>query len=279
VISWCLRWTARVAVAFVAVSLVVVAVYRLVDPPLTPLMVVRAFEARAAGRPVALGRRWAGLDELSAALLRAVIAAEDARFFDHAGVDLEALVRARAYNLRQHGRRLRGAGTISMQCARNVFLWQGRSYVRKALEVYFALLLELMWGKARILEVYLNVVEWGDGVYGAEAAARHYFGVPAARLDAWQAALLAAALPQPRRSNPADPSSYLSTRAALIQARAARVRLELPRHGWTLPLPAARGKLGRCRSRVEPEPSSPVSPTACARSSMRRSPARRRPRP
>jgi monofunctional biosynthetic peptidoglycan transglycosylase len=113
-----------------------------------------------------------------------------------------------------------------MQCARNLFLWQGRSWVRKALETYLAYLLELLWGKARILEVYLNVVEWGDGVYGAEAAARRYFGVPASRLDARQAALLAAALPDPRRSNPAAPSRYLAARAALIEVRAAAVRLE-----------------------------------------------------
>ena len=217
-----LAWAVRLVAALVLVSVAAVVLYRFVDPPLTPLMVVRAVEARSVG----IAKRWVALDRMSPSILRAVIAAEDARFLDHAGVDFAAVRRALAYNERQHGRRLRGAGTITMQCARNVFLWQGRSYLRKALETYFALLLELIWGKARILEVYLNVVEWGDGVYGAEAAALRYFGKPAAGLDARQAALLAAALPDPRRSNPAAPSRYLAARAAVIEGRAAAVRLE-----------------------------------------------------
>jgi monofunctional biosynthetic peptidoglycan transglycosylase len=112
-----------------------------------------------------------------------------------------------------------------MQAARNVFLWQGRSYLRKGLEVYFATLIDVVWGKRRVLEVYLNVAEWGDGVYGVEAAARRYFGVPAARLGAREAALLAAALPAPRRSNPAAPSGYLANRARIISARASRISL------------------------------------------------------
>jgi len=214
----------RLVAAFVVVSLAAVVLYRFVDPPLTPLMVVRSVERREIG----ISKRWLPLDRMSSSLLRAVIAAEDARFFDHPGVDFAAVRRALAYNERQHGRRLRGAGTITMQCARNVFLWQGRSWVRKALETYLAFLLELVWGKTRILEVYLNVVEWGDGIYGAEAAALRFFGVPASRLDGRQAALLAAALPDPRRSNPAAPSRYLAGRAALIEGRAAAVHLGRP---------------------------------------------------
>jgi monofunctional biosynthetic peptidoglycan transglycosylase len=225
VIRGLLAWLGRLIAAGVVVSLAAVIAYQFVDPPLTPLMLVRMGEAMAEGRQVRVARQRVPLEAVSPALVRAVVVAEDARFLEHAGVDLEAARRALDYNTRHRGRRLRGAGTISMQCARNVFLWQGRSWLRKALEVYFAGLLELVWGKRRILEVYLNVVEWGDGLYGVEAAARRYFGVPAAGLDAAQAALLAAALPSPRRSNPAAPSAYLRSRAAIIQARAARTPL------------------------------------------------------
>ena len=219
-------WLTRLVAGFLVVSLGVVIAYRFVDPPFTPLMVIRVVEGMAAHRRVGVTKRWVDVDRASPTLLRAVLAAEDARFFRHSGVDLDALRRALTYNARHRGRRLRGAGTITMQCARNVFLWQGRSYVRKTLEIFLAPVLELAWGKRRILEVYLNVIEWGDGLYGVEAAAERYFGVSAARLDAPQSALLAAALPDPRRSNPAAPSRYLAARAAIIGARAGRVRLE-----------------------------------------------------
>lgn len=211
--------------ALVTASVLVVAALRFVNPPLTSLMALRVAEALLSGHRPVVERHWLRLDAISPALVRAVVAAEDARFFTHHGIDLDAARRARTYNARHLGRRLRGASTITMQCARSVFLWPARTWLRKGLEVYLAGLLELLWGKRRILEVYLNVVEWGDGVYGAEAAARRYFGVPAARLDPRRAALLAAALPSPRRSNPAAPSPGLAARAATIQARAAAVRL------------------------------------------------------
>jgi monofunctional biosynthetic peptidoglycan transglycosylase len=223
--GWLLRWVGRLVAGFGLASLAVVVIYRFVDPPLTPLMVARAVEAVIAGRPVRIERRWVDLGAVNPAVLRAVLAAEDARFLTHHGVDLDALRRAWEYNQRWKGRRLRGGGTVTMQTARNVFLWQGRSYLRKGLEVYFATLIDVVWGKPRVLEVYLNVAEWGDGVYGVEAAARRYFGVPAARLGAREAALLAATLPAPRRSNPAAPSAYLSRRARVIAARAARISL------------------------------------------------------
>ena len=212
------RWLARALGGFLALTALPVVTYRFIDPPLTPLMLIRAVETRSAS----WSRRWVPLRAVSPALLRAVVAAEDGRFFAHHGVDWAALRRAREYNERWQGRRLRGAGTITMQCARTVFLWPGRSYVRKALEVYFAYLLELTWGKRRILEVYVNTVEWGDRVYGVEGAAQRYFGLPAARVDAWQSALLAAVLPNPRRWSPAAPTPYLRARAAIIAARAER---------------------------------------------------------
>jgi monofunctional glycosyltransferase len=220
-----LRGAGRLGAAFVVATVGPVVLYRVVDPPITPLMVIRAVDGRLAGRPVGIDRRWVDLDDVSPVLVRSVLAAEDARFFEHGAIDLDAVERARKFNRRQRGRRLQGASTITMQCARNVFLWQGRSWLRKGLEVYFASLLEVMWGKPRILEVYLNVIEWGPGIYGVGAAAERWFGVPAARLDARQAALLAAVLPAPRRRNPAAPSPWVRRYADIIRGRAARLRL------------------------------------------------------
>lgn len=220
-----LRWVRRVLVLGVVASLVVVIALRIFDPPVTPLVVIRAGQAIASGRLPNFSRSWRDVDAMSPSLVRAVIAAEDDAFFAHRGLDLGAIRRAHAWNARHPDRLPRGASTITMQTARNVFLWPGRSWVRKGLEAWFATLMELLWGKRRILEVYLNVIEWGDGLYGAEAAARHYFGVTAAQLSPRQAALLAAALPHPLRSDPAAPSGYLRARATVIERRAGRVSL------------------------------------------------------
>lgn len=199
---------------------------RWINPPATPLMMIRLAEGAVHRRWVGVDQRWVPLDQVSPDLLRAVIAAEDAHFFTHWGVDVDALRKARAWNARHERQgRVRGASTITMQCARNVFLWQGRTYVRKALELWFTALMEATWSKRRILEVYVNVIEWGPGVYGAQAAAERYFRVPAARLDARQAALLAAALPDPLTRNPAAPTAFLDARATRIARRAALVRL------------------------------------------------------
>ena len=199
---------------------------RWINPPATPLMMIRLAEGAVHRRWVGVDQRWVALDQVSPELLRAVIAAEDAHFFTHWGVDMDALRKARAWNARHERQgRVRGASTITMQCARNVFLWQGRTYVRKALELWFTELMEVTWSKRRILEVYVNVIEWGPGVYGAQAAAERYFRVPAARLDARQAALLAAALPDPLTRNPAAPTAFLDARATRIARRAALVRL------------------------------------------------------
>ncbi len=224
-----LRWCVRFGLVFVAASLALVTLYHWVDPPLTPLMVLRLVEGEIDGRPVGVVQKWVALRDVAPVLLRSVVAAEDARFFRHWGVDTTELERAREFNEREHGRRLRGASTITMQCARSVFLWPSRTWVRKALEVWLALAMEQLWGKRRILEVYMNVVEWGPGVYGVEAAAQRYFRTSAARLDATQAALLAATLPAPRRFDPAAPSPALTRRAATIAARARGVELRIQR--------------------------------------------------
>ena len=212
------RWIVRVVGGAIALFLAAVLLFKLVDPPLTPLMVRQAFTHGLAHDSV-------DLDAISPALLRAVMASEDDRFFEHRGVDWEAVRRARAYNAKHGDEPRRGGSTITMQCARNVFLWQGKSYVRKALEAGVAYVIELVWGKRRVLEVYLNVIEWGPGIFGAEAAAHTYFGVPASALTPHQAALMAAVLPNPRRWGPALPTRFVLSRAATIERRAARVSL------------------------------------------------------
>lgn len=220
-----LRWGGRALAACVAWSVASVVLLRFVDPPLTPLMLLRLGEGLLHGTWVGVQYDWVDLEQVSPHLLAAVLASEDARFFRHHGVDFVELEKSRAYNERAAGRRLRGASTITMQCARSTFLWTGRNWLRKGLEVYFTALLELFWSKRRILEVYVNVVEWGDGVYGAEAAAERAFRVPAAKLTAQQAALLAAVLPSPRRWSAARPTPGVKQRAARIAARAKAVSL------------------------------------------------------
>jgi monofunctional biosynthetic peptidoglycan transglycosylase len=158
--------------------------------------------------------QWVSLARISPHMAQAVVAAEDQRFLQHSGFDFVAIEKAWQANLR--GKRLRGGSTLSQQTAKNVFLWSGRSYIRKGLEAYFTVLIEAGWGKSRILEVYLNTVEFGTGIFGVEAAARHYFGVPAARLSASQAALLAAVLPNPHRFLVQQPSPYIKQRQQFI---------------------------------------------------------------
>jgi monofunctional biosynthetic peptidoglycan transglycosylase len=210
-----LRWLGRALVLFVAMTVILAAIYRFVPPPLTPLMVIRLFEGNW------IHKDWVPYEEISPNLARAVIASEDAGFCAHWGFDFEAIQKALRHN--EKSGRLRGGSTISNQTAKNAFLWPGdftlTRYARKAIEPYFTLLIETMWGKKRILEVYLNVVEWAPGVYGAEAAAQHHFGKPAAELSRREAALLAAALPNPREYNAGKPGPYVSRRAGQIQAQ------------------------------------------------------------
>lgn len=206
----------KIAVTFLIGSVTLVLIYRFVDPPLTPLMLIRSLEGLGEGRFVGVSKEWIGIDEVDPDLLSAIIAAEDARFATHGGIDWEAVDAAREYNEKHKGDKVRGASTITMQCARNVFLWQGRNYLRKGLEAYFTYLTELLWGKERILEIYINAIEWGDGIYGVNQAALEYFGTPASKLTRRQAALLAAVLPNPRRWSPAAPTPYIEKRVASI---------------------------------------------------------------
>ena len=204
-------------VAVVAVPVGLTVVYRFVPPPITLLMVQRLFQGHG------LHRQWRPLSQMSPALPRAVIAAEDQRFCEHRGFDFEAIEKAMKHNERRPNR-IRGGSTISQQAAKNVFLWPQRSYVRKGLEAYFTVLIETLWGKRRIMEVYLNTVEWGPGVYGAEAAARRNFGVGADRLSQAQAARLAAILPSPLKWRAARPGPYVQRRSRKVAAASGAVR-------------------------------------------------------
>jgi monofunctional glycosyltransferase len=192
-------------------------IYRFIGPPVTILMIQRAMEGKG------LDHRWRPMSKISPALPYAVIAAEDARFCSHHGFDFEAMEKAMANNQRRPGK-IRGGSTISQQTAKNVFLWPQRSYVRKGFEAWFTVLIETLWGKQRIMEVYLNSVEWGPGIYGAEAASRHYFGVSADRLTAAQAARLAAILPSPLKWQAAKPGPYVRKRSRRIGAASGTVR-------------------------------------------------------
>lgn len=205
------RWTALI---FVLWSVSGVVTYRFINPPFTFLMFKRTYQQIAQGKPVKIERQWKSLDEISPHLVRAVIAAEDNNFPRHFGFDLAAMKNALEHN--QKSSRLHGASTITQQTAKNVFLWPRRSYVRKAFEFYFTFLMEVFWSKKRIMEVYLNVIETGPGIYGAEAAACRYFHKPASRLTPAESALIAAALPAPRKRNPGNPSAYMLRRQAQI---------------------------------------------------------------
>ncbi len=193
-----------------------------VVPPLTTLLMV---ERGFAGDPA--DYRWRGLNDISPRLVEAVIASEDARFCSHDGFDFEAIDEAMKANERAKRRgsgKVRGASTLSQQTAKNVFLWPGRGWVRKGLEAGYTVLIETFWSKRRIVEVYLNVAEWAPGVYGAEAAAQHWFGKSAKDLSAREAARLAAVLPSPRRYNASSPGPYVRGRARRVQAAMGTVR-------------------------------------------------------
>ena len=219
------RWLRRIAwlsVALVSFTVLQVAVLRFVDPPFSAFMAQRQLEAWAGGDlDFRIAHDWRALEDISPHVPVAVIAAEDQRFAEHHGFDLVAIEQARAAHAR--GGRLRGASTISQQVAKNLFLWNGRSWVRKGIEAWYTVLVEALWPKRRIVEVYVNVAEFGDGVYGAQAAARTWFGRDAGALEPWQAARLAAVLPSPKRYSVANPGPYVARRTSAIQRQMGQI--------------------------------------------------------
>ncbi|AIA73550.1 peptidoglycan transglycosylase [Halomonas campaniensis] len=209
---WRLIW--RGALAFIVLSIALVLLFRFVPPPGSMVMVERKIQSWVNSEPIDIKRQWRSWDNLSSNAKLAVIAAEDQRFPQHRGFDLVELKRALKASL--DGERLRGASTLSQQTAKNVFLWSGRSWARKGLEVWFTLLIEMLWSKQRILEVYLNVAEWDTGVFGLEAAAGHYFGASGSALTERQASLLAAILPSPRTRSASRPDAQVERRSQWI---------------------------------------------------------------
>ncbi|MBU1564927.1 MAG: monofunctional biosynthetic peptidoglycan transglycosylase [Proteobacteria bacterium] len=200
-----------VVAGFVGSSLFFVLLFRFVPVPITPLMLIRLVEQLSEGEKIQLKHNWVSIDAISKNLSLAVVCSEDQNFPDHFGFDFEAI--GRSVEASKKGtKRMRGASTISQQTAKNVFLWPGRSWVRKALEVYFTVLIEIAWSKERILEVYLNSIEMGSGIYGAEAASRFYFKKGAKNLSRRQAAAIAAVLPNPREYRVNPPSPYVQSR-------------------------------------------------------------------
>jgi len=217
------RWRRRLLwlpVWLLLFTVLQVLVLRFVDPPFTSFMAIRQFEALGEGDwRFRIAHDWRDLDRIAPSLPLALIAAEDQAFAGHHGFDLNAIRQARARN--ERGGRLRGGSTISQQTAKNLFLWQGSGrasrWLRKGIEAWYTVLIEALWPKRRILEVYANVAEFGDGVYGAQAAARRFFGRDADRLTPSQSARLAAVLPSPRRYSAADPGPYVQRRARWIE--------------------------------------------------------------
>lgn len=210
-----LRWTLHTLLALLFLSLLTVLVYRWVPVYITPLMLIRCVEQKMDDKEVVLKHKWLELEKISPKLQLAVICSEDQNYLKHYGFDWAAIEKALEHN--ERSRKIRGASTISQQTAKNVFLWPGRSYVRKAFEAYFTLLIEWMWSKERIMEVYLNSIEMGRGIYGAEAAAAFWFNTSAAKLNKDQSAAIAAILPNPLKYKANPPSPYISKRKAWIK--------------------------------------------------------------
>ena len=206
---------------FLIASVALVVFFRFMPVPFSALMVQRRIESWFSPKAYTSRHDWVSLEEIAPSMGVAVIAAEDQNFPDHFGFDWKAIEKAVEHN--EHSRRKRGASTVSQQTAKNLFLWETRSWVRKGFEAYFTLLIELGWSKNRILEVYLNIVEFGDGVYGVEAASHTYFGKPAKQLRPSEAALLAAVLPNPHKYRAEAPSGYVRGRQAWILGQMSRL--------------------------------------------------------
>lgn len=219
-----LAWAAGAWLAYVILL-------KLINPPVTPLIAIRALEYQVEERNVSTEWEWVSLEEIPLHVQQSVVAAEDARFLEHWGVDLSAV--GDAIDDSDGRKRPRGASTITMQTVKNVFLWPGRSYIRKFIEALMAPVVGLVWGKRRTLEIYLNVIEWGEGVYGIQAASKHYFGCPVSRLSLSQAASLAAVLPSPRRLSPTNLSAVSRQRYERIVKEATAV--PLPTHFYVRP--------------------------------------------
>jgi monofunctional biosynthetic peptidoglycan transglycosylase len=208
-------------ILFVGLSLFGVLLFRFVRPPFTWLMIERGFQQKARGKEWKVDKQWKSFDEISDNMKRAAVAAEDQSFLEHHGFDFHAIEKAIEKN--QHSKKLIGGSTISQQVAKNVFLWEGRSLLRKGIEAYFTVLIEVFWSKKRIMEVYLNEIEMGDGIYGIEAASQAYFHKPASDLTKHEAAAIAVIFPSPLKWSATNPTRYLKHRQYLIMKNMKRL--------------------------------------------------------
>ena len=204
----------KILILFFGSTILAVVLYRYVPVYITPLMVIRLVEQNNAGEEYRMKHKWVPIDEITHNMPQAVVASEDNLFMSHNGFDLDQI--EKAIDEAKRGKRNRGASTISQQTAKNVFLWNGGGFVRKGLEAYFTVLIELLWGKERIMEIYLNSIEMGDGIYGVEAVAQEKFGKKASKLSRSECALIAATLPNPLKFDSARPSSYIIKRKGQI---------------------------------------------------------------
>ena len=203
-------------VAFFASTILAVILLRFVPVYFTPLMFLRLAEQVSEGRELKLSHHWVSINHISPSMPIAVMASEDAKFKEHWGFDFEAIEKAAKRNKEHPEKRMKGGSTITQQTAKNVFLWPDRTWVRKGLEAYFTVLIEVFWSKERIMEVYLNSIEMGEGIYGVEAVAQENFNIPAEQLTRSQCALIAATLPNPRRFSSKNPSDYILKRQKRI---------------------------------------------------------------
>jgi len=202
-----LKIATTILVIFISLSIFSVILFRFVQPPITPLMIIRYISNNSKNQERKLEKEWVGIEKISPDMILATVAAEDNKFTEHFGIDWEAIQKAKQIN--KYSPVKHGASTITQQTAKNLFLIPSRTYLRKGFEVYFTFLLEVFWSKKRIMEVYLNIVELGDGVYGIEAASQKYFHKPAIKLTKRESALIVAALPSPRKRNPSRPNAYM----------------------------------------------------------------------
>lgn len=208
------RFIFKIILWFFVISIVSVVLFRWVPVPATPLMAIRYFEQKKEDKGIVFKHHWVPLEDISKNLQLAVICSEDQNFVTHNGFDMKAIEKAMEHN--KKGKKVRGASTISQQTAKNVFLWPQRSWFRKGLETYFTFLIELFWSKERIMEVYLNSIEMGNGIYGAEAASQYWFKKSASKLLPSEAAAIAAILPKPLSYKAKPPTSYIQSRIAWI---------------------------------------------------------------
>ncbi|MBC7389390.1 MAG: monofunctional biosynthetic peptidoglycan transglycosylase [Opitutaceae bacterium] len=219
-----LTWVQRIFFTLLLTSFGLTFIYRYINPPFTPLMLIRTSEQIYKAEKIKWKYKWVDLKDMSPFVAKAALAAEDQKFYDHNGFDFDAIYTA--FQTNQFSKKIRGGSTITQQTAKNVFLWPGRSWLRKGLEAYFTFLIEFMWPKERILEIYLNVIEMGKGVYGAEAAANTYYYKSCKNLTKAESAAIASIFPLPLKWDPVKPSPYLHKKQDWIRRQADYVILK-----------------------------------------------------